>query len=174
MNSNQNPAGKILQWDNLERWRNSLGPVPRVVVTNGCFDLLHPGHADILHRARDLGDILLVGVNSDDSVRRLKGESRPLLRAEHRAFMLAALESVDRVVIFNQLSACDLLKAARASIWVKGGDYALETLNPEEVRIARSIGTKIQLLSSAAWRYSTTALVNQIKSGSAASGSAPA
>lgn len=97
-----------------------------VVTTNGCFDLLHVGHVRYLEEARRLGDMLVVGVNSDASVRRLKGPTRPVVRDVERAEILAALSCVDYVIVFDERTPCELLEALRPDIHVKGGDYALE------------------------------------------------
>lgn len=100
----------------------------RVVFTNGVFDLLHPGHIDLLTAAREEGDALVVGINTDSSVRRLKGPSRPI-RAEHeRAYVLAAIEAVDLVVSFDEDTPLALLKALRPDVIVKGGDYTRDSI----------------------------------------------
>ena len=104
-----------------------------VVTTNGCFDVLHLGHLRYLQAARQLGDLLVVAVNSDSSVRQLKGENRPLVPEAERAEMLAGLECVDYVIIFPELTPIDLLSQLKPSIHVKGGDYKLEQLVEKEV-----------------------------------------
>ena len=104
-----------------------------VVTTNGCFDVLHLGHLRYLRAARQLGDLLVVAVNSDNSVRRLKGENRPLVPEAERAEMLAGLECVDYVVIFPELTPINLLSELKPSIHVKGGDYKLEQLVERDV-----------------------------------------
>ena len=104
-----------------------------VVTTNGCFDVLHLGHLRYLQAARQLGDMLVVAVNSDSSVRHLKGENRPLVPEDERAEMLAGLECVDYVVIFPELTPIDLLSELKPNIHVKGGDYKLEQLIEREV-----------------------------------------
>ena len=104
-----------------------------VVTTNGCFDVLHLGHLRYLQAARQLGDLLVVAVNSDSSVRQLKGENRPLVPEAERAEMLAGLECVDYVVIFPELTPIDLLSELKPSIHVKGGDYKLEQLIERDV-----------------------------------------
>ena len=104
-----------------------------VVTTNGCFDVLHLGHLRYLQAARQLGDMLVVAVNSDSSVRDLKGENRPLVPEEERAEMLAGLECVDYVVIFPELTPIDLLSELKPNIHVKGGDYKLEQLIERDV-----------------------------------------
>ena len=104
-----------------------------VVTTNGCFDVLHLGHLRYLRAARQLGDLLVVAVNSDSSVRQLKGENRPLVSEAERAEMLAGLECVDYVIIFPELTPIDLLSELKPSIHVKGGDYKLEQLIEKDV-----------------------------------------
>jgi len=95
----------------------------KIVFTNGCFDILHPGHASYLNKAKELGDILIVGLNSDDSVRRLKGKNRPINNQQDRAYMLAALSSTDYIVIFEEDTPYELIKAIKPDILVKGADY---------------------------------------------------
>ena len=113
-----------MPWSDAARWRTSVHG--GVVFTNGVFDLLHPGHVDVLTAARAEGDALVVGVNSDDSVRRLKGPERPVRRAAERAYLVAALECVDAVVIFEQDTPLELIRTLRPDVLVKGGDYSPE------------------------------------------------
>lgn len=122
----RDPATKIRDLDGAERWRASQ--TGRVVFTNGVFDLLHPGHVDVLLAARNCGDALVVGLNSDASVRRLKGPERPIRNEAERAYVLAALEMVDCVVLFEQDTPIDLVKALRPDVLVKGGDYTEATI----------------------------------------------
>jgi D-beta-D-heptose 7-phosphate kinase/D-beta-D-heptose 1-phosphate adenosyltransferase len=106
-----------------------------VVFTNGVFDLLHPGHVDVLLAARREGDVLVIGVNSDASVRRLKGPSRPVRTAEERCYVLAALEMVDAVVVFDQDTPLELIARLQPDVLVKGGDYTEATIvGASEVR----------------------------------------
>lgn len=122
-----------MTWDDAASWRASQPG--RVVFTNGVFDLLHPGHIDILSAARDRGDAMIVGVNTDASVKRLKGPARPVRNEAERVFVLAALEAVDCVVLFEQDTPIDLVKALKPDIIVKGGDYTEETVvGAKEVR----------------------------------------
>ncbi len=100
----------------------------KIVFTNGCFDLLHPGHIDILKRARSLGDALIVGLNSDDSVRRLKGESRPLIPETLRRQSLEELRCVDAVAIFTEDTPVELIMAIKPDVLVKGSQYELEKI----------------------------------------------
>lgn len=121
------PASKVMTRDALVTWRRAQ--TGRVVFTNGVFDLLHPGHVELLHAARAEGDTLVVGVNSDASVRRLgKGPERPVCREADRAYVLAALESVDAVCIFDDDTPLALVTALVPDVIVKGGDYRPETI----------------------------------------------
>ncbi len=123
-----------MSWAEARRWRDAVKG--RVVFTNGVFDLLHPGHVDVLAAARAAGDALVVGVNSDDSVRRLKGSTRPVRSAVERALVLGALESVDAVAVFEQDTPLELIVALRPDVIVKGGDYSPATVvGPPRSRI---------------------------------------
>ena len=139
----------------------------KLVFTNGCFDLLHLGHVRYLDTARALGDALLVAINGDESVRALKGEGRPLNRAEDRAEVIAALESVDHVVIFPEVRATQLLAIVRPAIYVKGGDYTKDSLHAEERAALDQIGAEIRILPFAAG-HSTSLLLERIKQHDAA------
>ena len=154
---------KIIPWDNLESWRAAVRAAgKKLVVTNGCFDLLHVGHVTYLEQARNLGDVLLVGVTGDDSVRGLKGPGRPLNTECDRAAVLAALESVQGVCVFKERTAERFLSVAQPDIYVKGGDYTLETLKPqEERRIVERLGGKVLILSLVPGK-STTEMVKKI------------
>ncbi|HLP78790.1 MAG TPA: D-glycero-beta-D-manno-heptose 1-phosphate adenylyltransferase [Candidatus Paceibacterota bacterium] len=133
----------------------------KLVVTNGCFDILHLGHVTYLESARNEGDALLVGMNSDAAVRQLKGPSRPVNSQEDRAGVLAALESIDGVCIFDEKAATGFLALAQPDIYVKGGDYTLETLNQDERRTVEKAGGKIVLIPFVPGK-STTALLEKI------------
>ena len=130
----------------MPAWRASYRATgKKLVVTNGCFDLLHLGHVTYLETARHLGDALLVGINSDTAARQLKGAGRPVNSEADRAAVLAALASVDGVCIFKEPTAATFLAAARPDIYVKGGDYTLDTLNQEERRTVESAAEKSRL-----------------------------
>ena len=116
----------------------------RVVFTNGCFDILHAGHVRYLAAARALGDVLILGLNSDASVRRLKGETRPVNSEEDRAEVVGALKSVDYVVIFGEDTAEELIAKVQPAVYAKGGDYTLETL--PEARIVESYGGEVAFI----------------------------
>jgi rfaE bifunctional protein nucleotidyltransferase chain/domain len=100
----------------------------KIVFTNGCFDILHAGHADYLNKAKSLGDILVVGINSDASVRRIKGEKRPILPQQMRAYLLDNLKPVDYVVIFEEDTPLELIEAIKPDVLVKGADWDLERI----------------------------------------------
>ncbi len=153
---------KILAWQSLPNWRAGVRAAGRrLVVTNGCFDLLHPGHEIYLEAARKQGDALLVGLNGDESVRELKGPDRPLNSENDRAIVLAALESVDGVCIFKERLATHFLAAAQPDIYVKGGDYTLDTMNQEERGALEQTGGRIIIVPLVPGR-STTALLQKI------------
>jgi len=133
----------------------------RVVATNGCFDILHVGHVRYLAAARKLGDVLVVGLNGDDSVRQLKGEGRPVNRERDRAEVLAALESVDYVTIFPEKRATDFLRAAQPAVYAKGGDYTADTLDPEERTVLGEFGSRIEIIPFEKG-YSTSELLTRI------------
>lgn len=131
-----------------------------VVFTNGCFDILHAGHVSYLERARSLGDILIVGLNSDSSVKRLKGRARPVVRQKNRAKLLSALSCVDFVVIFNELTPLNLIKAARPDVLVKGGDWKKQDIVGAE--FVRSYGGTVKSLPYIKG-FSTRDLIRKIK-----------
>ena len=138
------------------RWKQS-GRI--VVFTNGCYDLLHPGHVRLLEQARSLGDVLIVGLNSDASVRRAKGPNRPLIPQEERAGLLLALASVDGVVVFDEDTPRELIAALRPDILVKGADWSHFIAGREEVEAA---GGKVIALDLEPG-YSTTAIIEEIR-----------
>lgn len=138
-----------------------------MVFTNGCFDLLHVGHVRYLRQARELGDALIVALNSDASVRDLKGPTRPVNTEEDRAEILMALECVSGVVVFNEPRVTGLIEQIRPHIYTKGGDYTVETLNPEERAALESVGADIRILPLVPGR-STTATLQRVAQGDAA------
>lgn len=142
------------QWEKEEK---------KVVFTNGCFDILHRGHAEYLQKAKTLGDVLIVGINSDASVRRLKGAPRPLVPQEDRAFVVAALAAVDFVSIFEEDTPLALIQALQPDILVKGGDYRVEDIVGREV--VENRGGKVLTIPLVPNR-STTDLVARIRSDS--------
>jgi rfaE bifunctional protein nucleotidyltransferase chain/domain len=137
-------------------------PRQTVVFTNGCFDILPAGHVRYLAAAKQLGDILVVGLNDDASVRELKGEGRPLNPQEDRAEVMAALEAVDYVIIFGEKRVDSLLRRVRPQVYAKGGDYTLTSLDSDEVAALREIGAKIEILPLVPGK-STSRLVEAIQ-----------
>ena len=132
----------------------------KVVFTNGCFDILHAGHVRYLAKARSFGDCLVLGLNSDASVRRLKGPERPINNEQDRAEVVGGLQSVDYVVIFDEPTAEQLIAKVKPDVYVKGGDYTLETL--PEAKIVQSYGGRVEFVQMVAGR-STTNVIEKIK-----------
>ncbi len=156
---------KIITWEQLPAWREKFRQRrQRLVVTNGCFDLLHVGHVTYLEAARNLGISLLIGVNSDAAVRELKGPNRPVNSEQDRLAVLAALESVSGVCLFTDKRATRFLELAQPDIYVKGGDYTLETLDQDERRAVESNGGKIVIIPLVPDR-STTATRQKLQAG---------
>ena len=134
----------------------------KVVFTNGCFDLLHPGHIRGFEQARQLGDVLIVGMNSDSSVRQLKGPTRPVIPEQERAEILSALESVDAVVIFNEPTPREVIARLLPEVLVKGGDWAGDQIvGRQEVEAAGGRVVSIPVVPG----YSTTTILHKIREG---------
>ena len=138
------------------KWRNAN---ERIVFTNGCFDLLHLGHVDYLAKAKDLGERLIIGVNTDSSVKRLKGEHRPLQDGNSRLHILAALQSVDAVVLFDEDTPYELIKEIEPDILVKGADYKIENIVGYDIVVSR--GGSVQTIEFIEG-YSTTLIEKRI------------
>ena len=152
---------KILPIDQLDtQLRRIRQAGQRLVMTNGCFDLLHPGHAACLQEARRYGDCLLVGLNSDRSVCELKGIGHPVMAERGRAEMLAALACVDYVVIFDDVSVAGLVEQVLPDVLVKGGEYAVEQIVGHEIVLRRG-GRVLSVRMQGG--YSTTALIEKIR-----------
>jgi rfaE bifunctional protein nucleotidyltransferase chain/domain len=151
---------KILTREALLERLEPLRGVKRLVFTNGCFDLLHPGHVDLLARARALGDVLILGLNSDASVKGLKGASRPVVKLEDRALVLAGLSCVDFITAFDDATPLALIEAIVPDVLVKGGDWPEEAIvGREAVRAAGGSVVSLPLLPG----YSTTGLIERIR-----------
>lgn len=161
MNAFEFLQSKIKSGINLERqlayWRFKN---QKIVFTNGCFDLLHPGHIEYLAKARDLGDILIVGLNTDASVKRLKGEGRPTQNQEARAMVLAGLGNVDGVVLFDEDTPLELIKQVQPDVLVKGGDYEVKDIVGYDVVKAK--GGEIITIPFVDG-FSTTSILEKIK-----------
>jgi D-beta-D-heptose 7-phosphate kinase/D-beta-D-heptose 1-phosphate adenosyltransferase len=140
----------------LSGWRRRE---QRIVFTNGCFDLLHPGHVSLLHQARSLGDRLIVGLNSDDSIRRLKGAQRPILPGKDRAAILSALEDVDMVVFFDEDTPLNLIGRLKPDILVKGADYRIDEVVGKD--IVEAYGGQVRLVEILKG-HSTTAIARRL------------
>ncbi len=159
------PEIKIKSLKKALAWRNSLRRKgKRLVVTNGCFDLLHRGHAEYLSRARNLGDALLVLVNSDASVRRNKGKNRPIVNEKDRSFLLASLSCVDAAVIFGSKDCVELFRKIKPDIYVKGGDYDIDSIVQPERRVLEAVGSKIRFIKFVPG-LSTTEILKKISKG---------
>ncbi len=152
-------SSKIIDWEDAAEVRKKLQNCS-LVFTNGCFDILHRGHAEYLEMARNLGDCLWVGLNSDESVRRLKGESRPVNPQEDRAFLLASLEAVDFVTVFSETTPLRLIEILRPSIHTKGGDYSPDLL--PETSLVESLGGKVLILPFVSGR-STSQIIKKLE-----------
>lgn len=140
-------AGKLLPFALLkEEIQREKAAGKRIVWTNGCFDIVHAGHVTYLERAAALGDILVVGLNSDASVRLGKGPNRPIVPEDQRAKLLAALRCVDYLVIYDEPSPVELIRQLAPDIYAKGGDYNIDTINQPERRLMESLGGRIELL----------------------------
>ncbi len=151
------PRDKIMSWDDAVLWRQRVAAP--VVFTNGVFDLLHPGHIEVLLGARREGAALVVGLNSDASVRRLKGPTRPVRSAEERAAVLAALEMVDAVVVFHEDTPQQLVERLLPDVIVKGGDYAPDAIAGADVVRAR--GGRVVVIPLVSGQ-STTSIIERV------------
>lgn len=154
------PLDHIRSWTHAREWRAAQSG--RVVFTNGVFDLLHPGHIDVLYGARACGDVLIVGINSDASVRRLKGPERPVRSEADRAYVLAALAVVDCVAVFEQDTPLELIELLQPDVIVKGGDYDASTIVGSVETRARGGEVVIIPLTPG---HSTTATIAKLRSG---------
>jgi rfaE bifunctional protein nucleotidyltransferase chain/domain len=159
--TSQDPASRVLDFEAALALRRQAAAEGRsVVLTNGCFDLLHRGHISYLHQSAALGDLLLVAVNSDASVRQLKGPDRPLNSEQDRAYALAALRCVDATFVFPGPRLDAEISALRPDHYTKAGDYTLETLDPGERAALEAAGTAIHLLPFVQG-HSTTSLIDR-------------
>ena len=132
----------------------------KIIFTNGCFDIVHAGHITYLYEAKSFGDILIIGINTDDSVKRLKGEDRPLVNQKDRAVVLSALEMVDYVTLFDEDTPLKLIKKLKPDVLVKGGDYTQDTIVGADFVIER--GGEVRVVPLLAGR-STSSIIEKIK-----------
>ena len=162
-NAPADPTTAIMSLEQAVAWRVAKrAEGKRLVITNGCFDILHRGHAQYLHESRCFGDVQLVLINSDHSVQELKGSSRPIVNEYNRAYLLASLSSVDAVVIFDTQICAKELRALAPDIYVKGGDYNIEKLNPIERTALLDCKTKFHFIPFVE-NFSTTGILDKIK-----------
>ena len=153
------PLTAISSAEDVRKLRDELDRQgKRLVFTNGCFDLLHAGHVRYLAQARALGDALVVALNSDESVRELKGPSRPINNEEDRAEILTALKSVDAVCVFTEPRVTGLIEQIKPHVYAKGGDYTIASLNPEERAALDFVGAEIEILPLVPGRSTTSTL----------------
>ena len=127
-------------------WRKN-NPNVKITVTNGCFDIIHAGHIHSLKEASSFGNILVVGLNSDHSIRLLKGETRPINNQENRKIVLESLRYVSNVFIYDSIEATEFLKVIKPDIYVKSSDYSIDTMNKSELEVLRSLNSKIYFVS---------------------------
>ena len=161
MKPDRTQASRVLTWPEADRFVRSERALGRhIVFTNGVFDLLHPGHVRYLQHARSLGDLLIVGVNADDSVRRNKGPGRPITPEHERAEILSALECVDAVVLFDQDTPAEIVRLIQPDILVKGADWAADQIVGRDTVEAR--GGRVVLVPVEAG-HSTSAMVERIR-----------
>ena len=163
MNHVEHIRSKFLSLPQLLERLNAVREGKKVVFTNGCFDVIHRGHVSYLAQARDLGDLLVLGLNSDSSVRRLKGPTRPVNDEESRALVLASLECVDYVVLFNEDTPYRLIDAVQPDILVKGGDYQIDQIVGYD--IVKAHGGEVLTLPFVDG-FSSTSIINRLKQSS--------
>ncbi len=157
------PASKIMTLAEAAEWREKMRIAgKKISLTNGCFDLLHRGHAEYLKAAAGLADALVVLINSDESVRELKGPSRPVNCEYDRAYLLGCFSFIDAVVVFNGKRCTKELETLAPDAYAKGGDYTIETLDPEEREVLLNAGTEISFIPFVP-DHSTTKLIEKAK-----------
>jgi rfaE bifunctional protein nucleotidyltransferase chain/domain len=152
----------LLNKEDIDAWRKARES-KAIIAASGCFDFIHPGHVKLLRSARELGDTLIVGVNSDASIRHLKGPKRPIYTLEDRLLMLGSLRFVDAIAVFEEYKATNFLASVKPNIWVKGNDWTLDKIDKEELAAVESNGGKIQFVDTGvAWH--TTGILETFKS----------
>ena len=159
-------TGKIIEFNNIKKIKKEISRLKKdfkkIVFTNGCFDIIHAGHVSYLNEAKSLGDVLIVGINSDESVKRLKGPGRPIINEKDRAYILANLKPVDYVVIFDEDTPYNLIKEITPDFLVKGGDYDGKDVVGKD--IVEPSGGKVVLIDFVKGK-STSGIINKIKEG---------
>lgn len=151
---------KILSAAEFEKIRADFSADRKIVFTNGCFDILHAGHVDLLSRARKQGDLLVLGLNSDKSVRSIKGEKRPVTKQQQRAFVLAGLACIDYVIFFDEDTPYNLINAVQPDVLVKGGDWTVDNIVGRDIVEGR--GGEVLSLALLPG-YSTTSVIRYIR-----------
>lgn len=152
---------KLIEKENLDKILKKLKDEnKKTVMTNGCFDILHAGHVRYLKESKKFGDVLIVGLNSDSSVKALKGESRPINSELDRAEVLAGLEAVDYIILFDEISPIKLLDKIKPDVYTKGADYTIETL--PEAKTVLGNGGRIEFIKLVEGK-STTKIIDKIK-----------
>ena len=153
---------KIMTLEQAVKWRAILkSEDKKLVMTNGCFDILHRGHITYLMKARDLGDALILAINSDRSVKELKGPNRPVTTEKDRAFILSSLMFIDGVIVFDEKRCDGIINVIKPDVYVKGADYNLDTMDVSERNALEYAGTKIAFISFVEG-YSTTSIINKM------------
>lgn len=153
---------KLISFDNSRRFFSNLkSKGNKIVFTNGCFDLLHPGHIDYLERAKKLGDLLVIGLNEDDSIKILKGNQRPINNLNFRSTMLAALNSVDFIVPFKEETPANLIQEIEPRVLVKGGDYTIDNIVGAE--FVQQTGGEVLVIPFLDG-YSSSSIISKIQS----------
>jgi rfaE bifunctional protein nucleotidyltransferase chain/domain len=147
----------LLAKEDIASWRNLRGST-KIIAASGCFDFIHPGHVKLLKSARALGDTLIIGINSDASIRHLKGPKRPIYPVDDRILMLGSLRFVDAVTVFDDYKATRFLEAVRPDIWVKGSDWTLEKIDKEELAAVESNGGRLQFVDTGVSWHTTSIL----------------
>ncbi len=159
-------TGKIIEFNNIKKIKKEISRLKKdfkkIVFTNGCFDIIHAGHVTYLNEAKSLGDVLIVGINSDESVKRLKGPGRPIIGEKDRAYILANIKPVDYVVIFDEDTPYNLIKEITPDFLVKGGDYDGKDVVGKD--IVEPSGGKVVLIDFVKGK-STSGIINKIKEG---------
>jgi D-beta-D-heptose 7-phosphate kinase/D-beta-D-heptose 1-phosphate adenosyltransferase len=147
----------LLNKEDIVGWRKRQAGA-KIIAASGCFDFIHPGHVKLLQAARELGDILILGINSDASIKHLKGPKRPIYPVQERLLMLGALRCVDAVTVFDDHKATNFLKAVRPDVWVKGNDWTRDKIDKEELAAVESNGGQLQFVDTGVSWHTTSIL----------------
>jgi D-beta-D-heptose 7-phosphate kinase/D-beta-D-heptose 1-phosphate adenosyltransferase len=137
----------LLKEEDIATWRK-LRESTTIVAASGCFDFIHPGHVKLLRLAKELADMLIVGINSDASIKHLKGPKRPIYSVDDRILMLGSLRCVDAITVFDDYTASNFLRAVRPAIWVKGSDWTRDKIDKEELEAVESNGGRLEIVDT--------------------------